>query len=195
MLFLFSLSHFECDSHTVHMLTQWHLPPPLTDRHEQWSHHCSCMGIPVHTPWLPCYISVMQTDLVLLTVAGVTPDSPRMFSFYYKQFLKFMYHFIFPSAIYESLVALQPHQHLVFSVFYSFKLLYWKWKGLVFILMSSVTSAVVRHYCVLAIHVISLVKCLFKCLLMFNILFLSFYYWFAGVFPTYTLNTTITYMY
>ena len=24
------LSHFECDSHTVHMLTQWHLPPPLT---------------------------------------------------------------------------------------------------------------------------------------------------------------------
>ena len=30
-IFLFySLSHFECDSHTVHMLTQWHLPPPLT---------------------------------------------------------------------------------------------------------------------------------------------------------------------
>ena len=29
-LFLYSLSHFECDSHTVHMLTQWHLPPPLT---------------------------------------------------------------------------------------------------------------------------------------------------------------------
>ena len=28
---LYSLSHFECDSHTVHMLTQWHLLPPLTD--------------------------------------------------------------------------------------------------------------------------------------------------------------------
>ena len=27
---LYSLSHFECDSHTVHMLTQRHLPPPLT---------------------------------------------------------------------------------------------------------------------------------------------------------------------
>ena len=27
---LYLLSHFECDSHTVHMLTQWHLPPPLT---------------------------------------------------------------------------------------------------------------------------------------------------------------------
>ena len=25
---LYSLSHFECDGHTVHVLTQWHLPPP-----------------------------------------------------------------------------------------------------------------------------------------------------------------------
>ena len=29
-LLLYALSHFECNSHTVHMLTQWHLPPPLT---------------------------------------------------------------------------------------------------------------------------------------------------------------------
>ena len=27
---LYLLSHFECHSHTVHMLTQWHLPCPLT---------------------------------------------------------------------------------------------------------------------------------------------------------------------
>ena len=27
---LYLLSHFECDGHTVHMLTQWFLPPPLT---------------------------------------------------------------------------------------------------------------------------------------------------------------------
>ena len=27
---LYSLGHFECDSHTVYMLGQWHLPPPLT---------------------------------------------------------------------------------------------------------------------------------------------------------------------
>ena len=25
----YSLGHFECDGHTVHMLTQWHLLPPL----------------------------------------------------------------------------------------------------------------------------------------------------------------------
>ena len=29
-LLLHLLSHFECDSHTVHMLTQRHLPPPLS---------------------------------------------------------------------------------------------------------------------------------------------------------------------
>ena len=29
-LLLYSLSHFECKSHTVHVLSQWHLPLPLT---------------------------------------------------------------------------------------------------------------------------------------------------------------------
>ena len=27
---LYSLSHFECNGHTVHMLTQQYLPPPVT---------------------------------------------------------------------------------------------------------------------------------------------------------------------
>ena len=27
---LYSISYFECNGHTVHMLTQHHLPPPLT---------------------------------------------------------------------------------------------------------------------------------------------------------------------
>ena len=29
-LVLYLLSHFECDGHTVHVLTQWPLPSPLT---------------------------------------------------------------------------------------------------------------------------------------------------------------------
>ena len=41
------LGHFKCDSHTVHMLTQQRLPPPLTST---WSHHCSRRCIPVHSP-------------------------------------------------------------------------------------------------------------------------------------------------
>ena len=42
----------------------------------QWSRHCSCMHIPVHSPWLPGYINVAQTLLVILTMAGLFPDRP-----------------------------------------------------------------------------------------------------------------------
>ena len=37
----------------------------------QWSCHCSHMHIPVHPPWLPGYIDVMQTILIMLTTAGL----------------------------------------------------------------------------------------------------------------------------
>ena len=43
----------------------------------QWSHHCSRMHIPVHSPWLPGYIDVMQTVLILLTVR-LSPDRPHI---------------------------------------------------------------------------------------------------------------------
>ena len=46
----------------------------------QRSHHCSCTHIPVHSPWLPGYINVMQTILVILTMAGLFLDRPCMFS-------------------------------------------------------------------------------------------------------------------
>ena len=67
-LLLYLLSHFECDGHTVHMLTQRHLLPHWL---VQWSCHCSWMGIPVHSPWLPGYISVMQTILIISIVEGL----------------------------------------------------------------------------------------------------------------------------
>ena len=41
-----------------------------------WSHHCLCMHIPVHSPWLPGYINVVQTILVILTMAVLFPDRP-----------------------------------------------------------------------------------------------------------------------
>ena len=43
----------------------------------QWSCHCSCMHIPVHSPWLPGYISVVQTVLVLLIMVGLFLDRPH----------------------------------------------------------------------------------------------------------------------
>ena len=66
LLYLFS--HFECDSHTVHMLTQsvYHPYWPV-----QWSHHCSHMSIPVHSPWLQGYLNVAQTILIILTMTGL----------------------------------------------------------------------------------------------------------------------------
>ena len=42
----------------------------------RWSRHCSYMCIPVHSPWLPVYINVMQTIPVILTMAGLFPDIP-----------------------------------------------------------------------------------------------------------------------
>ena len=45
----------------------------------QWSHHCSHMCIPVHSPWLPGYTVVGQTTFVISTMAGHFPDRPRSF--------------------------------------------------------------------------------------------------------------------
>ena len=44
----------------------------------QWHHHCSHRHIPVHSPWLPGYIYVVWTILVILTMAGLFLDRPRM---------------------------------------------------------------------------------------------------------------------
>ena len=45
----------------------------------QWSYLCSRMCIAVHSPWLPGYISVAQTVLIILTMAELFPDRSRMY--------------------------------------------------------------------------------------------------------------------
>ena len=45
----------------------------------QWSCHCSHACIPVHSPWLPGYIDVMQTILIILTMTGLFPDTPHIY--------------------------------------------------------------------------------------------------------------------
>ena len=47
----------------------------------QWRRHCSRRCIPVHSPWLPGYIDVVQTVLAILTMAGLFLDRTRI-SFY-----------------------------------------------------------------------------------------------------------------
>ena len=34
------------------------------------------MRIPVHSPWLPGYVDVTQTVLIILTMVGLFPDRP-----------------------------------------------------------------------------------------------------------------------
>ena len=42
----------------------------------QWSRHCSHMCIPGHSPWLPGYMSVTGTILVILTMAVLLSNRP-----------------------------------------------------------------------------------------------------------------------
>ena len=44
----------------------------------QWSCHCSRMCIPVHSPQLSSYTHVTPTILVILTMAGLFLDRPRI---------------------------------------------------------------------------------------------------------------------
>ena len=48
----------------------------------QWIHHCSCICIPIYSPWLPGYINGMQTVLIL-TVSGLFPDRPLIYRHMY----------------------------------------------------------------------------------------------------------------
>ena len=47
----------------------------------QWRCHCSHMCIPVHSPWLPSYINVMQTILVILTMTGLFLDRSCIYNY------------------------------------------------------------------------------------------------------------------
>ena len=58
---LYSLSHFECNSHTVHMLTQQHPPPPLTPSEVIIVHTCAFQSM-----LLGCQVASMSCKLFSL---------------------------------------------------------------------------------------------------------------------------------
>ena len=73
-LLLYLLSHFkEAATHYMHSLDSVYRPHWLV----QWSHHCSHMCIPLQSPWQPDDIDVMQTILIILTMAGLFPGRPH----------------------------------------------------------------------------------------------------------------------
>ena len=46
----------------------------------QWSCHCSHMHIPIHCPWLPGYMGVTQTILIISTMVELFLDRPHKFN-------------------------------------------------------------------------------------------------------------------
>ena len=54
----------------------------------QWSRHCSCMRIPVYSLRLPGYIGVVQTVLIILTMAGLFLDRPYTYMLHTHIFFK-----------------------------------------------------------------------------------------------------------
>ena len=85
-LLLNSLSHFECHAtrYTCWLNGVYH-PHWLI----QWSHHCSCMRIPVHCPWLLGYIDVAQTLLVLFNNGLTFLNRPHIHRSHFTLTLKF----------------------------------------------------------------------------------------------------------
>ena len=47
-------------------------------------HHCSCTCLPGHSPWLPGYIDVVHTVLIILIMAGLFPDRPHKLIYSFK---------------------------------------------------------------------------------------------------------------
>jgi len=63
----------ECDSHTVHKLSQWCLTP---DWLAPWEIDCSRRHSKVSSDWLPSYIKATQLVLEIFKMDGYFPDSP-----------------------------------------------------------------------------------------------------------------------
>ena len=76
--------HFHCSTRSVilnAMATQYTCSRNGVYRSRwlvQWSHHCSHTCIPVHSPWLPGYVNITQIILIILTMARLFLDRPRI---------------------------------------------------------------------------------------------------------------------
>jgi hypothetical protein len=66
----------ECDSHTVHKLSQRRLTIDWLDPRES---DCSQMHIKVSPDWLPSYIMTMRPVLKIFKMAGYSLDRPHIF--------------------------------------------------------------------------------------------------------------------
>ena len=98
----------------------------------QWSSHWSCMCIPVHSSWLPGYMDVTKTILIILTIVGVFLERPHIYSLYY--YINYnivqmkIYHFIIPSTC---AMSFYHHSHPIRKVEQAgISLLVYRWENL-----------------------------------------------------------------
>ena len=103
-----NLMQIRCSTHSVilnmmttqytHSLNAVYLPHWLV----QWSHHCSHMCIPVHSPWLPGYTDVTQTILIILTMTDLFLDRPHIFkSYIFTKYIKYILYLFIYNYIYD----------------------------------------------------------------------------------------------
>ena len=82
--------HWSTCSVISSMMATWHTCSPNSVYHPHWpvhwSHHLSCMHVAVHSLWLPVYIDVAHTVLIILTMAGLFQDRPCILIFYQGSF-------------------------------------------------------------------------------------------------------------
>jgi len=71
------LGHCECDDHTVHKLSQWHL---AADWLAPQKNDCSQMDSKV-SAWLPSYIKATRPVLEIFSMAGYFSDRPCTHSY------------------------------------------------------------------------------------------------------------------
>ena len=91
----------------------------------QWSRHCSHMHIPLNPPWLPGYISFVQTVLVILTMVGLFPDRPSTSSITEMFLLKTIFSSLARQYIEPSLMKKTSHALPVLSNFHYLSYFIW----------------------------------------------------------------------
>ena len=89
MKLICSLGHCECESHTVHKLSQWRL---TADQLAPQESDCSRMYSKVSSDWLPGYIKAMRPVPKIFKITRYFPDSPHTHCFHHNCFFGLCHH-------------------------------------------------------------------------------------------------------
>ena len=129
---LYSLSHFECNSHTVQVLTQWHLLPPLTStvKSSLFTHvPSSPLSLAARLHWChanhSCYnnngwtFSGQTSYMFYLSyLNGTCPTGYYLLNLCLLNLLTFTYPLVFLSPIAQFTVIKQDSKHMLQTMYF-----------------------------------------------------------------------------